>query len=267
MELQLVNQEIAESRIYRSTQSLSRLNGRDVADLLFLHTLMVYMLCRDSEQGTYGIEYAEQTSKYGGYSSFKTSGTDLYILAFALSNPDSHYARLHDAHDSKKFIESLHFNKKAHWQFIKSISRDDISHSQASSYFIRLESQLKIKDSRYKKWRRTIVDWSDQSGSIRRSTAAGLKKELQRIAVYGELLVPVGAIAGHDINKDQYVPLDKPSLGDKITGAAIGAIAGRFVASKIADRTGGDRDKMKNIGTGLGAIAGYWNAGRQRKQS
>lgn len=267
MELQLINQEIAESRLYRSTQSLKRLNGRDVADLLFLHTLMVYMLCRDSEQGTYGQEYAQETSKYGGYSSFRTSATDLYILAYAVSNTDSHYAVLHDARDSRKFLESLHFDKKAHLRFIKGLSNDDISHSQASSYLVRLESQLKIKDSRYKKWRRVVVDWQDQSNSMHRSTAAGLKKELQRIAVYGELLVPVSAIAGFERSKDQYVPLDKPSFGDKVTGAAIGAIAGRYVAAKIADRTGGDKDKMKTIGTGLGAIAGYWNAGRQRKQS
>lgn len=267
MELLLVDQELAESKLYRANRAFSRLNGRDVADLLYIHTLMVYMLCQDTEQGNYGIEYAEETSRFGGYSVFKTNSTDLYMLAYTVSNPETGYIRLDDAYASKKFLLNLHFDKRAHQRFMHDLSRDNVSNSQASSYLYRLESQLKIKDSRYKSWRRRVVDWQSESVSSRKSTAAAFKKELKRIANYGELIVPVSAIAEFEVSRDKYVPLDTPTTSSKIAGAAIGAVVGRYVASKIADKTGGDKAKMKNIGTGLGAIAGYWNAGRQRKQS
>lgn len=268
MELLLVNEELAESRMYRATRAFSNLNGRDIADLLYLHTLMVYMLTQDRGQSKYGIEYAEATAQYSGYSSFRTSGTDLYTLAYAASNPESRHVHLDDANASKKFLLKLNFDKRAHWRFIHDLSRDDVSHTHASAYLFRLENQLKIKDSRYKNWRRIIVDWQDKTDSTHRSTAAKLKQELRRIAKYGELLVPLTNMSGYDDHKDIFVPkLDTPTFGDKVKGAAIGAIAGRYVAAKIADKTGGDKAKMKQIGTGLGAIAGYWNAGRQRKQN
>jgi hypothetical protein len=189
------------------------------------------------------------------------------MLAYAASNPENKYLRLDDAYESKKFLSYLHFDYKAHWRFIHTLSRDNVSNIQASSYLYRLENQLKIKDGRYKRWRRFIVDWRNHSDSSKKSIAAELRRELKRIANYGELLIPLSAIASYEPSRDTYVPLDAPSLGDKIKGAAIGAVVGRVVAAKIADKTGGDKAKMKQIGTGLGAIAGYWNAGRQRKQS
>ena len=36
---QLIDTELSESRLFRFTASFSRLNGRDVADLLYLETL------------------------------------------------------------------------------------------------------------------------------------------------------------------------------------------------------------------------------------
>lgn len=267
MDLLLVNQELVESKLYRVNRAFTNLNGRDIADLLYLHTIMAYMLTQDQGQAKYGLEYNEETSQYGGYAIFRTSATDLYLLAYTVSHPDSTYIRLDDAYESKKFLTYLNFDSKAHWRFVRDASKDDVSANRASSYFTRLEDQLKIKDSRYKRWRRTIVDWRDKSASTRRSTAAELKRELRRIASYGELLIPLSAMAGYEPSHDTHVPLDKPTFSDKIKGAATGAMAGRYVAAKIADHTGGDKDKMKQIGTGLGAIAGYWNAGRQRKQN
>ncbi len=267
MDLLLVNQELVESKLYRSNRAFTNLNGRDIADLLYLHTIMVFMLAQDRGQAKYGLEYAEETTQYGGYAIFRTSATDLYLLAYTTAHPDTKNIRLHDAYESKKFLSFLNFDSKAHWRFIRDLSRDDVSDIRASSYFTRLESQLKIKDSRYKRWRRVIIDWHNKSDSTRRSTAAEIRRELKRLASYGELLIPMSALAQYEPAKDTYVALDKPSFGDKITGAAIGAVAGRVVAAKIADKTGGDKAKMKQIGTGLGAIAGYWNAGRSRKQS
>jgi outer membrane lipoprotein SlyB len=55
----------------------------------------------------------------------------------------------------------------------------------------------------------------------------------------------------------------KPSLLKKAGGAAVGAVAGNKLGGKVDLAIGNDSDKYKKIGTGLGAITGYWAAGRK----
>ena len=57
----------------------------------------------------------------------------------------------------------------------------------------------------------------------------------------------------------------RPGTGRKVAGAVAGAVAGRYAGKKIAQKFGKDVDKYKKVGTGIGAIAGYWAGGRQRQ--
>ena len=43
MELQLINQDLSESKLFRYTGSFARLSGKDIADQLYLQTLSVIM--------------------------------------------------------------------------------------------------------------------------------------------------------------------------------------------------------------------------------
>jgi uncharacterized protein YcfJ len=52
-------------------------------------------------------------------------------------------------------------------------------------------------------------------------------------------------------------------MAKRIAGTAVGAAAGRYAADKINKAS---NKTAKNVGTGMGAIAGYWASGR-RKQS
>ena len=42
MDLQLINQEISEAKLFRSTRSFNTLDGKDVADILYLNTCLLY---------------------------------------------------------------------------------------------------------------------------------------------------------------------------------------------------------------------------------
>ena len=44
MELTLVNQELAEARLFRYSRSFGAFTGRQVADLMFLNTLVLQLL-------------------------------------------------------------------------------------------------------------------------------------------------------------------------------------------------------------------------------
>ena len=59
---------------------------------------------------------------------------------------------------------------------------------------------------------------------------------------------------------------DKPSTTRRVASTVAGAVAGRYVGKKVAQRYGKDSDKYKKVGTGIGAIAGYWASGKQRQK-
>jgi hypothetical protein len=89
MELEFIDQEISESRLYRSSGNMGQLTGRDVADLLYLNTIALYLMVQDDVQHNYASNYAKQTTQYGGYTTFRTSATDLYLLAYMINQPKS----------------------------------------------------------------------------------------------------------------------------------------------------------------------------------
>ncbi len=119
MELEFINQEISESRLYRSTGQMRQLTGRNVADLLYLNTLALYMMVQDDVQHSYASNYAKQTSQYGGYSTFRTSATDLYILAYTLTNPKSSKINLKNRMSNTSLLDNLNFHHSKHINFNK----------------------------------------------------------------------------------------------------------------------------------------------------
>ena len=52
MELTLVNEELCESRLFRTTNQFKNLTGRDVADLLYLTSLATYLYYKDDKQNS-----------------------------------------------------------------------------------------------------------------------------------------------------------------------------------------------------------------------
>ena len=82
MELQLINQDLAESKLFRTTNGFKNLTGREIADMLYLSTLSLIMMYRDNKQQDYAIVYAKKTGQYGPYAVFRTAATDLYLLSF-----------------------------------------------------------------------------------------------------------------------------------------------------------------------------------------
>ena len=133
----------------------------------------------------------------------------------------------------------------------------------ASPYMFRLESQLKIKKSMYKQWRRLVMDWENLKYNQKQYVVTKIAQELRRLGRGSEVLTPVS----HMIKYRSYKTNDKfkKNTGRKVAGAVAGGIAGRYAGKKIAQKLGKDVDKYKKVGTGLGAIAGYWAGGRSRQ--
>ena len=266
MELEFINQEISESRLYRSSGQMRQLTGRNVADLLYLNTLALYMMVQDDVQHSYASNYAKQTSQYGGYSTFRTSATDLYILAYTLTNPKSDKINLKNRMSSTSFLNNLNFDYRKHFMFMKKIANGSDRRNEAVSYFFRLEAQLQITDSKYKSYRRYITDWGNLKFSSRQLVVTKILQTMRYIGRGSELLSPMSTMTKYrSYTTEPAYDVPRTSFAQKVAGAAIGAAAGRYAAKKVTQLAKKKPDTLKKAGTGIGAIAGYWAAGRKKK--
>tara|TARA_B100001057_G_scaffold499180_1_gene608868 strand:- start:947 stop:2020 length:1074 start_codon:yes stop_codon:yes gene_type:complete len=253
---QLIDSEISESRLFRFTASYNRLTGRDIADLLYLETLAVYMFALDSKQQDYGTAYARKTTQYGPYAAFRTSATDIYMLAFAVDNPN--YKSLKLKNKERKVLDKLNFNNRQHYMFMNKIARYTPSRSDASSYLIRLEQQLQIKDAQFKQLRRLILDWPQLKYSQKQYIVSKL---VQRIRLKGKgAEVFQHLMAMKTTRRYDNVNKEKPTSALKRAAATVG---GAYVGSKIVPKL--TKNKLgSKTGAGIGAIAGYWASGRKK---
>ena len=264
MELDFIDNEITEGRLFRTSRNYQNLTGRDVADLFYLTSLAIYIMEKDSKQTNFAKAYAKRTTQYGPYALFRTHATDLYLLGYVIDNPDNDNIKLKDHLISTGFLKSIKLQNRRHWNFFNKIGRGAIVDGPVS-FFISLETQLKIKDARYKSWRRLATDWQSTKYRSKQYVTAKLIQEFRRIGLGSEMMTPLQTMTkyrSYEIT-DKYKR--RPGTGRKVAGAVAGAVAGRYAGKKIAQKFGKDVDKYKKAGTGIGAIAGYWAGGRQRQ--
>jgi hypothetical protein len=258
MELEFINQELSEARLYRASRSFGTLDGRDIADLLYLNTIATYMFSQDREQREFAQQYAKKTVMYGTYSLFRTHATDMYLLAYVTKHPDTDRVKLADPISSKKLLNDLNFDPRRHIDFLRKIAAAKETDTEATNYLYRLETQLQVKDARYKRWRRLITDWRHLKYSQKQLVISQLTQELRRRGAgagkASEIMLALGPML-------KVKRLEKPlsTASGSAAGALAGALAGRYAASKLNKM---DNKTAKNVGTGIGAIAGYWAGGR-----
>ena len=269
MDLTLVNQELSESRLFRTTNQFKNLTGRDIADLLYLTSLTLYLLHKDDKQHEYSKSYAQQTTSFGPYTLFRTHATDLYMLAHVVNDKFSSKVKMNKNMESKRFLKTLSFNNRTHYQFFVKLKNSSISDVQASPYFFRLESQLKIKDPRYKQWRRLLMDWEKLKFSQRQYVTTQILQEYRRKGRAAEMVSTLSTMVkyrNYSVSTKYAKDPDKVSKTRRVAGTVAGAAVGRYAGKKLAQRTGANVDKYKKAGTGIGAIAGYWASGRKRQK-
>ena len=267
MDLDFIDKEITEARLFRSTRQFGTLTGRDVANLLYLNTLATYMMAQDSEQQEFAREYAADTVKFSGYTLFRTHATDMYLLAYQVLHPTNDHISLSNGMFGKHFLKNLNFNSRMHIAFLRKIAKADDHRAEAITYLYRLELQLGVDDQRYKRWRRLATDWNSLKFSQKQVTVVQIIQEIRRLGAGGgrgsEIMIGLSPMLKYRRYKNIIrAPLEPAaSTADKVAGALVGAYVGRKAAAKLSTM---DTGKAKKLGTGLGAIAGYWSAGRKK---
>lgn len=210
MDLQLIDNELCESRLYRYSGNFNNLDGKDIAKLLYLTTLTTYMLTLDDETQDYGLTYAKKTSQYGSYSLFRTHATDLYLLAFEVSNPKNKNVSLDNNSSSRDYLNKLNFQPRMHYKFVMDLGHNAATQSEAYSTFYRLEVQLKVNEASYKRWRRLILDWRNLKNIQKQLVVAQITQEFRRIGRGSELLIPLTSML-KDRNYVNSAPVPEPT--------------------------------------------------------
>ena len=252
MELQLVNQDLAESKLFRTTNGFKNLTGREIADMLYLSTLSLIMMYRDNKQQDYAIVYAKKTGQYGPYAVFRTAATDLYLLSFAVQNPD--YTSLKFKGKDESFLNTLQFQNRKHYMFMQRLARQDLSKSDITTFLFRLETQLAIQNPIYKQLRRLIIDWDKLKYAQRQLVVSRIIQHMRLKGRGSELFVQVSSMS----RRRELKPMPKSNTLKRAGATALGAYAGSKILPKVSN-------KISSVsGAGIGAIAGYWASGRKK---
>lgn len=159
MKFQLIDQELSEAKIFYATNQFATLTGREVADLLYLNTVLVFMLLNTVGMKKWAHNYVNKTRQYGTYALFRTHATDLYLLAYQVSHPLNTQITMKDPLNSKGLLEKLNFDSQKHIQIMHKLYADALDYGEAYSYFMRLESQLRVTDPFYLILRRQLPGW------------------------------------------------------------------------------------------------------------
>ena len=225
--LLLVDSEIAESRLFRSTRRFATLTGRDIANLMYLNNLIMAMLYLDKDFNKTAKQYASATAQYSTYALFRTHATDMYLLAYQICHPDNDNFNIKDPVNSKNFLDRLKFSKDKHINFLRRIQRDYVDGSELTTYLFRLESQLNITDGRYKTWRRSVLDWPRLNDQNRRALVRRFQNELRVIGGGtgrgSELLISLDAI-NRPVAKPKATAKPKPKTDKYVSKPSISKI-------------------------------------------
>jgi len=268
----LVDKEISEARLYRTSRNFGEMDGRTIADLLYLNFLTLVVFAKDEYKSQYAKAYARQTVQYGTFSMFRSHATDLYLLAYQINTPKNKNINLKQKIESTRFLKNLQFDPRKFYFIVSKIARGNLNKSELTTYMFRLEAQLKISNANFKQYRRYIVDWENLKFSQRQFITSKLLQDFRRLGRGSEMVSSLTDMAKYkkyrlstEVKSKEYKE-PKPSFTKRAVGTVAGAVAGRYAGKKIAQKLGKDVDKYKKAGTGIGAIAGYWASGRKRQK-
>lgn len=192
---QLIDTELCESKLYFASAKFSAISGDHLARALFLNNLLLFILSQEPEHQQFAQKYALKTIQYGRYAVFRTHATDLYVLSYAVLHPDSEQIALRDGKQGVRYLQTLDLDQQMSIEFIRRIAAGTNTSSQATRYLYRLETQLRIRDGRYRLWRREAALWDQVRPAVKAQIIKMMLTELNRLGsgtVRNSELVTVG---------------------------------------------------------------------------
>jgi hypothetical protein len=170
-----VMQELNEARAFRSVGQIEHLGADKAARVCFLHILVLHLLSH--EDSTLAADYARKTLNYTDFTRVLSGNTDLYNLITGLMNAEKYL-------DHKDYLIP-EFNLKRYLRYISSRHKDASFYRQ---FLLKLQTELKLQDTKLNQFRRAVVDWD--SSYEQEYVAKQLYRALVNSSYNGDLFGP-----------------------------------------------------------------------------
>ncbi len=232
-----------ESTLVRGEKDLKKFSSRDVADLIFLYFVSLYILSREFSSAPFAIKYAGKTLGAGDIDVMRSSGTDLHVLMHVLFGKMnmSSFNNLKDPEANKVFINTLNFDWSRAKKFLNDISnKSDVN----KRFLLELEEMLQIKTSDYKSLRRVAIEWDDLQEQDRQAAMTRLLMALRSRANKSDLLAAL-----EKLSKERKLEIagarnpEKDAPKKSISGTKIGAAVGGLMIANALKNYIKDADK------------------------
>jgi len=188
MELNFINNELRESRLFRSSHELSNKTAEDIKNISFLYFLTLSIMSEEFSTATFAQDYLIKTFKHGSkFERASRTDTDLYWCLHIIF--ENQYQILKSSHEeeNKMELEKINLDKFKVLQWVRKTIKATTTQSDTSRFLTILENSLKINNSDYKDLRRLISRWSDLSNQQRTIVCTRLLFALNRYARMSEI--------------------------------------------------------------------------------
>ena len=182
MKLNLVT-DLNESSQYRTRQSFAITDAKSVSEHLFLDMISLWILYNEYEFAPIAMSYAEKTARFGNFTQYRQSGSDMYLAIHALSTKT-----LFDNNSSDKvFLDRIMIDESKTIMFIRMIQRNTLKAGPARQFLQRLERNLKIDKPELRSLRRMVQNWGNLKDENKTMAYAILNRHYRRVARRSEL--------------------------------------------------------------------------------
>jgi hypothetical protein len=148
--------DLHEARMTRNENNVKVLSYTDCTERLYLSLLVLELLRQYENYKPAAQRYAKKTTVYTGYDRFSMSSTDLYNFIYFVTGDKEAIDKLKDPEAAWEQREQTTLPTMAVNRYLTKIA-NNTTPEQVSSFFMKVESSLGIKNTQYKTVRRDMI--------------------------------------------------------------------------------------------------------------
>lgn len=165
MDLKLVT-ELNESRQYRSKAAFQQTNAREVCDFAFMDLMSLWILYNEFEFAPFAMSYAERTSTFNRFNTYRQMGTDLYLNLHIITEKRTD---LLSTEADSTLLDRIQIDVPLTVRYLRGIGHNRMNASMARMTLQRLENALQINNSNYRSIRRLVQNWPNLQTAQKRT--------------------------------------------------------------------------------------------------
>jgi hypothetical protein len=223
--------DLNESSQYRTRQSFKTSSTRQVSNHLFLDSIAIWILYNEYQFAPVAIDYAKKTKRYGDFSNYRQSATDMYLAAYALSTKDK--SLFSDNPAEHVLLDRIKINEKNLTTYLTLIANNTLKAGIYRQYIQKLERNLKIDTTQLKSLRRASQLWGEFSDADKAIFLSKMFKQYRMYARKSELYQLLKSFYNIESLADDK---KKTSNALKIAGGAAAGLAGFAIGREIGKR-------------------------------